>query len=206
VKVIGKKLAGGGHADADTLRLMRLVEAQKYVDVERVAREILARNPRHPLALKALSFALIGLRRYEELMPVVDFALSQQPEDGELHNNRAIALAELMRWEEAIAEFGLASRTHMPNDAGDPQKPGHGPVPDQSLERRGAFSCSRPSNFIPDDYLEAVEVLAKSLYYARRMDEAYAVCRAMHEEPTPTIPTPCTDLPTSSCIVAAGPI
>ena len=34
----------------------------------------------------------------------------------------------------------------------------------------------------PGDYLEAVEILAKSLYYAKRMDEAYAVCRAMHDE------------------------
>lgn len=179
MKVIGKKLAGSGHADADTLRLMRLVEAQKYADVERVAREILARNPRHPLALKALSFALIGLRRYEELMPVVDFALSQQPEDGELHNNRAIALAELMRWEDAIAEFGLALE-RMPNDAEIHKNLG------TALFRINRWNEAVPSllkaiELHPDEYLEAIEVLAKCLYYARRMDEAYAVCNAMHE-------------------------
>ncbi len=63
----GKGPAGGARhrADAETTRLMRLVESQRYADVERVAREYLARNGRHALALKALSFALVGLRRFE---------------------------------------------------------------------------------------------------------------------------------------------
>lgn len=179
MKVIGKKLGSSGHADADTIRLMRLVEAQQYADVERVAREILGRNPVHPLALKALSFALVGLSRFEEVIPVVDFALRTQPEDGELHNNRAIALAETMRWEEAIAEFGLAL-SRLPNDAEIHKNLG------TALFRINRWNDAVPPllkaiELHPGEYLEAIEVLAKCLYYARRMDEAFAVCNAMHE-------------------------
>ncbi len=179
MKVIGKKAGGGGHADADTIRLMRLVEAQKYADVERVAREILGRNQAHPLALKALSFALVGLSRFEEVIPVVDFALRNQPEDGELHNNRAIALAETMRWEDAIAEFGLAL-SRLPDDAEIHKNLG------TALFRVNRWNEAVPPllkaiELHPGEYLEAIEVLAKCLHYAHRMDEAFAVCNAMHE-------------------------
>jgi protein O-GlcNAc transferase len=166
-------------ADAETTRLMRLVESQRYADVERVAREYLARNGRHALALKALSFALVGLSRFEEAIPVVDFALRDQPEDGELHNNRAIALAETMRWEDAIAEFGLAL-SRLPNDAEIHKNLG------TALFRINRWNEAVPPllkaiELHPGEYLEAIEVLAKCLYYARRMDEAFAVCNAMHE-------------------------
>lgn len=179
MKVIGKRAGGGGHADADSIRLMRLVEAHKYADVERVAREMLARNQLHPLALKALSFALVGLSRFEEVIPVVDFALCNQPDDGELHNNRAIALAELMRWEEAIAEFGLAL-SKVPRDPEIHKNLG------MALFRINRWNEAVPSllkaiELHPGEYLEAIEILAKCLYYARRMDEAFAVCNAMHE-------------------------
>ena len=168
------------YADPDTRRLMPLVEGLRFGDVERVAREILHRNAWHPLALKALSFALVGLRRFDEVLPLTALALQHSPDDGELHNNRAIALAELMRWEEAIASFEIALK-HMPKDPEIHKNLG------MALFRINRWNDSVPQlmkaiELHPGDYLEAVEILAKSLYYARRMDEAYAVCRAMHEE------------------------
>lgn len=169
-----------GRADADTLRLMSLVEAQRFGDVERVARQILQRAPRHPLGLKALSFALVGLRRFEEVLPVTEFALLHCPGDGELHNNRAIALAELMNWEEAISSFESALKL-VPTDPEIHKNLG------LALFRINRWNESVPPllkaiELHPGEYLEAVEILAKSLYYARRMDEAYSVCRAMHDE------------------------
>ena len=168
------------YADADTRRLMPLVEALRFGDVERAAREILQRNARHPLALKALSFALVGLRRFDEVLPLTEQALQHSPNDGELHNNRAIALAELMRWEEAVASFESALK-FVPKDPEIHKNMG------LALFRINRWNESVPPlmkaiELHPGDYLEAVEILAKSLYYARRMDEAYAVCRALHEE------------------------
>ena len=167
-------------ADAETTRLMRLVETQRYADVERVAREYLARNGRHALALKALSFALVGLRRFEEVINVVDRALAEQPSDGELHNNRAIALAELMRWEDAIASFDRALKL-LPLDPEIHKNLG------MAMFRINRWNEAVPPllkaiELHPGDYIEAIELLGQCLYYAHRMDEAYSVCRALHDE------------------------
>lgn len=167
-------------ADADTLRLMSLVEARRFGDLERVAREILNRSPGHALALKALSFALVGLRRFDEVLPITEFALQSFPDDGELHNNRAIAQAELMQWEDAVASFESAIKL-IPKDHEIHKNLG------LALFRINRWNESVPPllkaiELHPGDYLEAVEILSKSLYYARRMDEAYAVCRAIHDE------------------------
>lgn len=172
--------AASNRVDADTQHLMSLVDAVRFDDVERVARQILQRAPRHSLALKALSFALVGLQRFEEVLPVTEIALKHAPGDGELHNNRAIALAELMRWEDAISSFECALKL-TPTDPEMHKNLG------LALFRINRWNDSVPPllkaiELHPGDYLEAVEILAKSLYYARRMDEAYSVCRAMHDE------------------------
>ncbi len=65
---------------------MRLVEAQRCPEVEQAARKILARNGRHPLALRALTFALVGQGRYEDAVTEADRALKLSPGDGEVHN------------------------------------------------------------------------------------------------------------------------
>jgi protein O-GlcNAc transferase len=167
-------------ADAETTRLMRLVESQRYADVERVAREYLNRNGRHPLALKALSFALVGLGRFKEVISVAERALVEQPGDGELHNNRAIALAELMRWEEAIAAFGRALEL-------SPLDPEIHKNLGMAMFRINRWNEAAPPllkaiELHPGDYLEAIELLSQCLFYAKRMDEAYSVCRALHDE------------------------
>lgn len=177
----GKGGVGGAlrRADPETARLMRLVEGQRYADVERVAREYLKRNGRHALALKALSFALVGLMRFEEVIGVADRALLDQPGDGELHNNRAIALAELMRWEEAITAFGRALEL-VPLDPEIHKNLG------MALFRINRWNEAVPPllkaiELHPGDHIEAIELLGQCLYYAHRMDEAYSVCRALHD-------------------------
>lgn len=179
----GAKGPAGGtrhRADAETTRLMRLVESQRYADVERVAREYLARNGRHPLALKALSFALVGLRRFEEVLPVTEFALKQGIGDGEVHNNRAIALAELMRWDEALPEFRSALAL-LPDDCEIHKNYG---VALFRLHRwNEAIPCLlKAIELHPGDYLDAISILARALFYARRLEEAYVVCQTLCAE------------------------
>ena len=179
MKVVGRKVGSRRHEDPDTIRLMRFVEARRFADVERVAREILARNERHPLALKALSFALVGLRRFEEVVEVTDFALRFSPDDGEIHNNRAIGLAELMCWEEAIPEFRSAL-VLMPDDFEILKNLG---VAFFRLHRwNDAVPCLlKAIELHPGDYVDAIEVLAKCLFHSRRLDEAIVVCRSLCE-------------------------
>jgi Flp pilus assembly protein TadD len=85
---------------------MRLVEAKRLTDVERVARQILSRRSSHHLALKALSFTLVYQNRFEDALPILEFALPRvSSRDPELHNNLGIVLSYLMRWDEALDLF-----------------------------------------------------------------------------------------------------
>lgn len=179
MKVIGKQSAGRRHVDADTLRLMRLVEGKHYAEVERAARELLARNGRHPLALRALTFALVGLERHEEVVAVANHALKLNPGDGEVHNNRAIALSVLMRWDEAIADFQVAIR-HAPADFEIQMNLG------SAFARMHRWNDAVPPllkaiELHPGDYLQAVVLLATALSNANRLDEAAVCSRTLYE-------------------------
>jgi cytochrome c-type biogenesis protein CcmH/NrfG len=61
------------------IALMRLVDALRYADVEAAARRILESRPTHPLALKALGFALIGQARYDEACRLSAFPVERNP-------------------------------------------------------------------------------------------------------------------------------
>jgi tetratricopeptide (TPR) repeat protein len=97
--------------DPDSLALMRLVDAARYPEVEAAARRILAARPNHPLALKALGFALIGQGRYDDALPIVHFSIERNPDDPEAHNNLGIVLSSLMRWDESISASPVRSRS-----------------------------------------------------------------------------------------------
>lgn len=173
---MGKKSKRSGpftatKADPESIALMRLVDAEKHAEVETAARRILAKRPRHLLAMKALGFALIGLQRFEEALPLIEFSIQLNPRDPELHNNRGIVLSMLMRWEDSLSAFndslalqgddpetlrnlGVAYfRMHRWNDAVPPLLK--------------AIECH------PGDFVEAVVVLADVLAAANRVDEAW---------------------------------
>ncbi len=157
--------------DPGLLALMRLVERRQFHDVELAARRILDSRPNQPLATKALTFALVGQGRYADALPILNHALAVRFDDPELYNNRGIALSELMRWDESIADFnaslriapddpevlknlGVAfSRMHRWNDAVPPLLK--------------AIECH------PGDYIDAIEVLAGALSNGGRIDEAW---------------------------------
>ncbi|MBK9350618.1 MAG: tetratricopeptide repeat protein [Sulfuritalea sp.] len=173
MKVIGKQGSGGRHADAESLNLMRLVEERRYAELEHSARKILGRNGRHSLALRALTFALVGLGRYEDVVAEADRALRLAPGDGEVHNNRAIALSMLMRWDEAIADFHEALR-RAPEDPEIHMNLGSAYV------RMCRWDDAVPAllkaiELHPGDYLDAIVSLASALTNAGRLDEA-ATC------------------------------
>lgn len=114
----GRRHGGKGKSisnDPELIMLARLVNEARYAEIEIVARRILNRLASQPLAMKALSFALLGLSRYDEAVALLDRATQQYPMDPELHNNRGIALSQLMRWDESLQSFERA-RSLTPND------------------------------------------------------------------------------------------
>ncbi len=177
MKIIGKG-DPRGRADPDSVELMRLVQAKRYGDVEVAARSILARNGRHTLALKALSFALVALGRDEEVLPIVDRALRLTPADGELHNNKGIALSMLMRWDDSIASFQEAAR-RAPDDPEIHKNLGYAWFR-MGRSDEAVAELLKAVEIHPGDYVEAIHMLIWTLMGARRWDEAAACARALH--------------------------
>lgn len=157
--------------DPRLISLLRLVEGKRYPEVEVLARKILHGTPGHPLAQKALSFALVGLLRYDEAVTVLDVAISQSGNDGELYNNRGIALSQLHRWDESFADFARA-RQLLPDDT--------------ELLKNIALVLGQMHRWDdaiqilleaiekhPGDFVEAVSMLGDFLCNLKRFDEAW---------------------------------
>jgi predicted O-linked N-acetylglucosamine transferase (SPINDLY family) len=156
--------------DAESQFLLRLVESNSYVEVEAAARRILARRPAHHLGMKALSFALIGLERFEEALPLLDRAVKLYGVDPELHNNRGIVQSELLQWDAAIASFNHA----LGITPDDPEVLKNLGVAYFRLHRWGDAipPLLRAIEVHPGDYVAAVDALTICLLNGGRLDEA----------------------------------
>ncbi|MCM8595889.1 tetratricopeptide repeat protein [Accumulibacter sp.] len=158
----------------ELIALMRLVEAERHVEVEAAARRIIGAHPAaHPLALKALGFALIGQGRFDDALPIVRMSAERNAHDPEAHNNLGIVLSSLMRWHESLASFERAIALK----PDDPEVlKNHG----VALSRMHKWNEAVPF-FLraiechPGDYVEAIAQLANVLLAANRNDEA-SVC------------------------------
>lgn len=153
------------------MSLMQLVEANRFSDVELLARRLLGKYRNHPLAMKALSFALVGLERYEEALALLSVAIPRQPRDAELYNNQGIALSMLMRWERSLKSFEQSIKL-TPNDPEIYKNLG------AALARMHRWGDAVPVLLKaiekhPGDYVEAVSLLADCLSNAYRIDEAW---------------------------------
>ncbi|MDQ5877297.1 MAG: protein O-GlcNAc transferase [Pseudomonadota bacterium] len=170
-----KHKRGAPALDGDSLALMALVEGAHYADVETAARRLLAKHPNHHLATKALSFSLIGQARFEEALPLLDYALARWPRDSELHNNRGIVLSSLMRWDESLANFEESLRL-APDDPEVLKNLGlaYGRM---RRWREAVVPLLKAVEKHPGDYVQAIEPLALALAHCGRLDEA-AVCYA----------------------------
>lgn len=157
--------------DPACLALMRLVEAARYPEVEAAARRILDARPSHPLALKALGFALIGQGLFEAAWPIVRYSLERNPDDPEAHNNLGIVLSALMRWDESIQCFARSLEIK-PRDPEVLKNYG------VALARMRKWDEAVPYflkaiEYHPGDYVEAIEQLASALLNSNRNDEAW---------------------------------
>ncbi|MCX7149145.1 MAG: tetratricopeptide repeat protein [Rhodocyclales bacterium] len=164
--------------DPELMALMQLVVACRYAEVEHAARKILGQRPNQPLALKALSFALIGLGRFEDALPVLEFAVSRHAGDPELQNNLGIVLHSQLRWDEAEACFKRAL-------ALEPK--------DYEIWKNLGLACFKQHRwdeaiqhllkaieYHPEDYVEAIGHLAEALASVYRLDEALVCLRELH--------------------------
>ncbi len=176
-----KRGAGAGARvalDPELISLMRLVDAGRFAGVEPVARRILAKRRDQPLAMKALSFALLGLTRFDEALALLDYAIPLNSQDAELYNNRGIALSFLMRWDDSLADFQKA-RLLTPDDSVLLKNMGTALVRMHRWNEAVPFLLEAIEKH-PGDYLEAINLLADCLANANRVDEALACFRALY--------------------------
>ncbi|MBK6906770.1 MAG: tetratricopeptide repeat protein [Rhodocyclaceae bacterium] len=149
---------------------MSFVNQGDFALAEKEARAILARQPMHALAQKALSFALLGFGRCSEAVPVLNQAIRQMPSDGELYNNLGIAQSLLMRWEESYQSFTRA-RLLLPDDFEVHKNVGLALLRmHRRTEAVNALLVAIEKH--PDDYLEAIALLSDCLFELQRYDEA----------------------------------
>lgn len=178
----GRRQGGGARKilnDPELIMLMRMVGEARFAEIEPAARRILNKHPNHPLALKALSFSLLGLYRNEEAVALLDHATQRTPQDAELHNNRGIALSQLMRWDESLASFERA-RSLTPND---PELLKNMCVALRRMRRWGEAVplLLEAIEKHPGDFVEAISLLADCLFFSARYDEAWTCYQQLVE-------------------------
>lgn len=178
LKSSGRKSFSVVHQDAETINLTRLVTAKKFTELEVAARQVLNAKPNHGFAMKALGFALLGLHRYEEALPLLRHLSALNPHDPELHHNLGIALSQLMYWDESLTEFGHAL-AGMPNDAEVHKDVGYALFRMQRWNE-AANVLLKAIELYEGDYIEAVGLLASCLLNASRAEEARVCYNELH--------------------------
>ncbi|WP_310450974.1 tetratricopeptide repeat protein [Sulfuritalea sp.] len=152
--------------------LARLVEQGRHAEVERSARELQRILPGHPYVLKSLTFALIGLQRYDEALPLLEQALGVADKDAELHNNLGIVLSALLRSDRAIEAFDRALEL-APGDAEVWKNKGAAYC--HTSQWKEAVPCLlKAIELHPGDYDEAINLLAGTLLNADMNEEAFS--------------------------------
>jgi tetratricopeptide (TPR) repeat protein len=157
----------GAVPPAEVSQLVALLAAGRYVELERMARQLTARHPASGLAWKALGISLkmqakdplAALERAAELMPL----------DAEAHGNLGIALLEVGRIDEAMARFRRALQIK-PDYA-----EAHNVVGNVLLDRgrpEEAAASYRSAIAAKPGYADAHNNLGNALLHLRRVDEA----------------------------------
>ncbi|MBK1640997.1 methyltransferase type 11 [Chromatium okenii] len=88
--------------------LVALFNAEKFVDAEAFAHQLINRYPAAAFSWKALGTVLLALERQAEALPVIQRAVELAPHDSECLNSLGKALQSAHRIEEAMAYFTQA--------------------------------------------------------------------------------------------------
>ena len=101
-----KRQPSAGGQDNDTRILVDLYKRGNYVEMESLARKVLARQPWHSYAQRAVPAALIGQQRYAEAEPALISLLKANPTDWEMWANLGDTHRALGNVDGAIAALG----------------------------------------------------------------------------------------------------
>lgn len=160
--------------------LARLVERQRYEEVEKLAQELRRVLPSHPYLLKSLSFALIGQGRHDDALAILQQAIAVDARDPELHNNLGIAFAWLMQSDRAIEAFDRALEL-APGDAEVWRNKAAAYC--HTSQWAAAIPCLiKAIELHPGDYDEAISLLADALLNTGQNEQALSCFTALAAE------------------------
>lgn len=156
---------------------MKMVDGRHYDQIEFSARQLLSRRPSELLAQKVLGYALIGLGRYDEALPVLKTLAVKLPRDHEVHNNLGIAFSALLEFDASIASFRTALALK-PKDYEIVYNLGAAYV-HQNRWGEAIPWLLQAIELYPGDYIQAVGLLASSLINLNRVEEAKTCFREL---------------------------
>lgn len=174
-----KSAAGGMHKrmPPDLHALVKLLDGRRYDQIEEAARQLLSRRPGELLAKKVLGYALVGLGRYEEALPVLKALAVKLPHDHEIHNNLGIALSALLEFDASIGAFRTALALQ-PKDHEIFYNLGAAYVHQNRWDDAIPWLL-QAIELHPGDYIEAIGLLASSLINLNRVEEAKTCFREL---------------------------
>ena len=160
-------------------QLASLLDAERYVELETKARELLELHPSAGIVWQVLGISLT--RQGKDSLPAQEMAAQLLPEDAGAHNNLANALGRLGRLDEAVTHYRRALHLR-PDFAEAHNNLGHALL-DLGQFNDAAASCRRAAELKPG-YAEAHDALGSAQLALGRIDEALtSYRRALEIEP-----------------------
>jgi protein O-GlcNAc transferase len=97
----------GGRNDVAPLfdQALALFQAGRLAEAKRIARRILADEPKHARALHLLGVALSQQGNHTEGLRFIDAAMQVEGQSASIHNSRGNVLVALQRFDEAVASY-----------------------------------------------------------------------------------------------------
>jgi tetratricopeptide (TPR) repeat protein len=101
---------GSGRNDAAPLfnQALALFQGGRLAEAKRIARRILADQPRHAQALHLLGVALSQQGNHTEGLRFIDAAMQVEGQSASIYNSRGNVLVALQRFDEAVASYDKA--------------------------------------------------------------------------------------------------
>jgi tetratricopeptide (TPR) repeat protein len=153
-------------------QLAALINAGRYVELERQARELLGLHPASGIVWQVLGLSLT--RQGKDALQALTMATNLLPNDATAHNNLANALGRLGRLDDAVAHYRRALLLN-PELAEAHNNLGHALL-DIGQPDGAAASCRRAVDLKPH-YAEAHDNLGSALLGLGRPDDALASYR-----------------------------
>src|SRR5215470_16144991 len=164
---------GSARNNAATLfdQALALFRGGRLAEAKRIARRILADQPKHGQALHLLGVALSQQGNHTEALRYIDAAMQIEGQSSSIYNSRGNVFAALQRYDEAVANYDKAIA--LKSDFAEPFCNRGGALQELNRFDEALASYDKAIALTPD-YAEAFCSRGATLQALKRLDEALA--------------------------------